>query len=28
MDKAKLKELLRLTDTQYPFLNMPVGYVK
>ncbi|MGZ5423628.1 MAG: nitroreductase family protein [Candidatus Aminicenantales bacterium] len=28
MDKAKLKELLKLTDTQYPFLNMPVGYVK
>ncbi len=28
MDKAKLKELLKLTDTQYPFLNMPVGYAK
>jgi len=28
MDKAKLKELLKLTDTQYPFLNNPVGYKK
>jgi nitroreductase len=28
MDKAKIKELLKLSDTQYPFLNMPVGYMK
>ena len=28
MDKAKIKELLKLTDTQYPLLNMPVGYKK
>jgi nitroreductase len=28
MDKAKIKELLKLSETQYPFLNMPVGYVK
>jgi nitroreductase len=28
MDKAKIKELLKLTETQYPFLNMPVGHKK
>jgi nitroreductase len=28
MDKAKIKELLKLSDTQYPLLNNPVGYVK
>ena len=28
MDKAKIKELLKLTDAQYPLLNMPVGYKK
>lgn len=28
MDKAKIKELLKLSETQYPFLNMPVGYAK
>ncbi len=28
MDKAKIKELLKLTDTQYPLLNMPVGHKK
>lgn len=26
MDKAKLKELLHLSDTQLPLLNNPVGY--
>jgi hypothetical protein len=28
MDKEKIKELLKLTDTQYVFLNHPVGYAK
>jgi nitroreductase len=28
MDKAKIKELLKLSDTQYPLLNHPVGYLK
>jgi nitroreductase len=28
MDTAKIKELLGLTDTQYPLLNHPVGYSK
>ncbi|MGB8958436.1 MAG: SagB/ThcOx family dehydrogenase [Candidatus Aminicenantales bacterium] len=28
MDKAKIKELLKLTDTQYPLMNMPVGHKK
>ena len=28
MDKAKIKELLKLSDTQYPLLNHPVGYKK
>jgi nitroreductase len=28
MDTAKIKELLKLTDTQYPLLNHPVGYPK
>lgn len=28
MDAAKIKELLKLTDTQYPLLNHPVGYPK
>lgn len=28
MDKAKIKELLKLSDSQYPFLNHPVGYKK
>jgi len=28
MDTARIKELLKLTDTQYPLLNMPVGYPK
>lgn len=28
MDSAKLKELLRLGDTQVPLLNNPVGYKK
>lgn len=28
MDAAKLKELLKLTDTQVPLLNHPVGYPK
>ena len=28
MDKAKIKELLKLTDAQYPLLNMPVGHKK
>ena len=28
MDKAKLKEVLKLTETQYPLLNHPVGYPK
>jgi nitroreductase len=28
MDKAKIKELLKLADTQTIFLNHPVGYAK
>jgi nitroreductase len=28
MDKEKIKELLKLKETQYPFLNHPVGYSK
>jgi SagB-type dehydrogenase family enzyme len=28
MDKAKVKELLKLSETQYPLLNHPVGYKK
>lgn len=28
MDRAKIKELLKLKDTQYPLLNHPVGYPK
>ena len=28
MDAAKIKELLKLADTQYPLLNHPVGYPK
>ena len=28
MDTVRIKELLKLTDTQYPLLNMPVGYPK
>jgi hypothetical protein len=28
MDKAKIKELLKLGETQYPLLNHPVGYKK
>jgi nitroreductase len=28
IDKAKIKELLKLSDTQYPLLNHPVGYLK
>ena len=28
MDKARIKELLKLTDTQIVFLNHPVGYAK
>jgi nitroreductase len=28
MDKAKIKELLKLSETQYPLLNHPVGYPK
>jgi nitroreductase len=28
MDTAKIKELLKLTETQYPLLNHPVGYPK
>ena len=28
MDAAKVKELLKLTDTQYPLLNHPVGFPK
>jgi nitroreductase len=28
MDIAKIKELLKLTETQYPLLNHPVGYPK
>jgi hypothetical protein len=28
MDTVKIKELLKLTDTQVPLLNHPVGYPK
>jgi len=28
MDRAKVKELLKLSETQYPLLNHPVGYKK
>lgn len=28
MDKAKVKELLKLSETQYPLLNHPVGHKK
>ncbi len=28
MDRAKIKALLKLTDTQLPLLNLPVGYPK
>jgi nitroreductase len=28
MDTAKIRELLKLTETQYPLLNHPVGYPK
>lgn len=28
IDKAKIKELLKLSETQYPLLNHPVGYKK
>ena len=28
MDKEKVKELLKLKDTQYVLLNHPVGYAK
>jgi SagB-type dehydrogenase family enzyme len=28
MDRAKIKELLKLSDTQLPLLNHPVGYKK
>jgi hypothetical protein len=28
MDKEKIKELLKLNDTQYVFLNHPIGYSK
>ena len=28
MDVAKIKEVLKLTDSQYPMLNHPVGYAK
>jgi len=28
MSKEKIKELLKLSDTQYPLLNHPVGYPK
>ena len=28
MDKAKIRELLKLTDAQIVFLNHPVGYAK
>ena len=28
MDKARIKELLKLKDTQTIFLNHPVGYAK
>jgi SagB-type dehydrogenase family enzyme len=28
MSKEKIKELLKLSDTQYPLLNHPVGYLK
>ena len=28
LDKARIKELLKLTDAQIVFLNHPVGYAK
>ena len=28
MDKARIKELLKLTEAQTVFLNHPVGYAK
>src|SRR5512136_1307862 len=28
MDRAKIRELLKLSETQYPLLNHPVGYKK
>ena len=28
MDTAKLKSILKLTDTQLPLMNHPVGYHK
>lgn len=28
MDSAKIKEVLKLSDTQHPILNNPVGYAK
>jgi nitroreductase len=28
MDKARIRELLKLTDAQIVFLNHPVGYAK
>jgi nitroreductase len=28
MDKTKIRELLKLSETQYPLLNHPVGYKK
>jgi hypothetical protein len=28
MDKAALKKALKLTDSQLPILNNPVGYAK
>ena len=28
MSKEKIKELLKLSDTQYPLLNHPVGHLK
>ena len=28
MDVAKIKQVLKLTDSQYPMLNHPVGYAK
>ena len=28
MDKGRIKELLKLKDSQYVFLNHPVGYSK
>jgi nitroreductase len=28
MDKEKIKNLLKLSDSQYVFLNHPIGYAK